>query len=76
MSGIISDVENSIVLRRVIVLVKNFGSDPGVCRKLVLKFKVSYRIVNVFLYDRYVLRNVEGFQVSQSFKVSLIFLFS
>lgn len=47
------------------VMVKNYISTPGVCKKIAPKFKGPYRVDKVLPNDRYLIRDVEGFQLSQ-----------
>ena len=47
------------------VMVRNFESTPGVSKKLIPRFKGPYRILKVLRNDRYVLCDVENFQVTQ-----------
>lgn len=48
------------------VMVRNFNSHPGPSRKLLPKFKGPYRVSKVFCNDRYLLKNIEGFQQSHT----------
>lgn len=48
------------------VMVKNFDSTPGVPQKLIPRFKGPYQIDRVLRNDRYVLKDVEGFQLTQT----------
>jgi len=48
------------------VMVKNFDNTPGVAQKLIPRFKGSYQIDRVLRNDRYVLRDVKGFQLTQT----------
>lgn len=47
------------------VMVKNYISNPGACKKIAPKFKGPYRVCKILPNDRYILRDVEGFQLSQ-----------
>ena len=47
------------------VMVKNFDSTPGVARKLIPSFKGPYEIDKKLRNDRYLLKDIAGFQVSQ-----------
>lgn len=48
------------------VMVKNFDSTAGVARKLIPKNKGPYIIAKVLRNDRFLLKDVEGFQVSRN----------
>lgn len=47
------------------VMVKNFDSTPGVSPKLIPRFKGPYQVERELRNDRYVLADVEGFQLTQ-----------
>lgn len=47
------------------VMVKNYDSTPDAPQKLIPRFKGSYQVDRVLRNDRYVLKDVEGFQLSQ-----------
>jgi hypothetical protein len=48
------------------VMVKNFDSTAGVARKLIPKNKGPYVIAKILRNDRFLLKDVEGFQVSRN----------
>lgn len=48
------------------VMIKNFDNSPGVSQKLVPKFKGPYEIDRVLRNDRYIIKDVEGFQLSRT----------
>jgi len=47
------------------VVIKNFVSSPGACKKVIPKFKGPYVIIKVLPNDRYLIKDVEGFQLTQ-----------
>lgn len=47
-------------------MVKNFDSTPGVSQKLIPRFKGPYQVERVLRNNRYVLKDVEGFQLTQT----------
>lgn len=47
------------------VMIKNFDSAPGVAKKLIPSFKGPYEIDKELRNDRYLLKDIAGFQVSQ-----------
>ncbi|KAL0104006.1 hypothetical protein PUN28_016996 [Cardiocondyla obscurior] len=47
------------------VMVKNFDSTPGISPKLIPRYKGPYQVDRVLRNDRYVLKDVEGFQLTQ-----------
>lgn len=47
------------------VMVKNYDSTPGAPKKLIPRFKGPYEIKKVLRNDRYVLRDIENFQLTQ-----------
>ena len=46
-------------------MIRNFDSTPGVSKKLIPQFKGPYKIIERLENDRYVLGDIEGFQISQ-----------
>jgi len=48
------------------VMIKNFDSNTGVCKKLIPKFRGPYEIKKVLKNDRYLLEDVENFQQSRN----------
>lgn len=48
------------------VMIKNFDNSPGVSAKMIPKFKGPYQVERVLQNDRYVLKDVDGFQLSQT----------
>jgi len=48
------------------VMIRNFTNSPGTSQKLVPKFKGPYQIDRVLRNDRYIIKDVEGFQLSQT----------
>lgn len=48
------------------VMVKNFDSTPGISQKLIPRFKGPYQVERVLRNNRYVLKDVEGFQLTQT----------
>jgi len=46
-------------------MVKNIDTTPGVNKKHIPKFKGPYEIKVVLPNDRYVVKDIEGFQVTQ-----------
>jgi len=48
------------------VMVKNFDSTAGISRKLIPKCKGPYVISKVLRNDRFLLKDVEGFQISRN----------
>ena len=47
------------------VVIKNYDSTPGVPKKIIPRWKGPYEIDRVLRNDRYVLKDVENFQVTQ-----------
>lgn len=47
------------------VEIRNVQTTPGVNKKLLPKFKGPYVIRKVLDYDRYVITDVDGFQLTQ-----------
>lgn len=47
------------------VVVKNFISQPGACRKIAPRFKGPYQVIKILPNDRYLLKDVTGFQLTQ-----------
>lgn len=47
------------------VMIRNYDSTPGAPQKLIPRFKGPYQIDRVLRNDHYVLKDVEGFQLSQ-----------
>jgi len=47
------------------VVVKNFDSTVGAPRKLITKYKGPYEIAKVLDNDRYCIKDVDGFQLTQ-----------
>ena len=47
------------------VMIRNFDSTAGVTHKLIPKFKGPYQIIKELRNDRYVVADVEGFQITQ-----------
>ena len=48
------------------VMVKNFDSSVGVARKLIPKSKGPYMIAKVLRNDRFLLKDIDGFQLSRN----------
>lgn len=48
------------------VIVKNFDRTAGVARKLIPKTKGAYEIFKVLKNDRYILKDVDGFQLARN----------
>ena len=48
------------------VMIRNFDNSPGVSQKMIPKFKGPHQIDRILRNDRYVLKDVEGFQLSQT----------
>ena len=48
-----------------LVAIKNFDSTPGVAHKLIPRFKGPYKIIKELRNNRYVVADLEGFQLSQ-----------
>lgn len=47
------------------IMIKNFDATPGVSHKLVPRYKGPYQIVKALRNDRYIIADIEGFQISQ-----------
>lgn len=47
------------------VMIRNFDSSPGVSHKLIPQFRGPYEVVKVLRNNRYVVADVDGFQVTQ-----------
>ena len=47
------------------VMIKNFDTTVGVSKKLIPRYKGPYEVVKVLRNDRYVLQDIENFQVTQ-----------
>jgi hypothetical protein len=47
------------------VIIKNIDTTPGVNKKLIPKFKGPYVVKKVLDFDRYVVSDVDGFQVTR-----------
>jgi len=48
------------------VMIRNFDSTLGVSPKLIPRFKGPYQVDRVLRNDRYIIRDVEGFQLTQT----------
>ncbi|KAF0752311.1 Retrotransposable element Tf2 protein type 1 [Aphis craccivora] len=48
-----------------LVMIKNIDTTPGFSKKHIPKFKGPYKIKKSLSNDRYVITDVEGFQVTQ-----------
>lgn len=48
------------------VMIRNFDNSPGVSTKMIPKFKGPYQVDRVLRNDRYVIKDIEGFQLSQT----------
>lgn len=46
------------------VMIRNIDNTPGINRKLIPKFKGPYMIKKVLDNDRYIVTDIEGFQLS------------
>lgn len=47
------------------IMIKNVDTTPGVCKKHIPKFKGPYEIKTVLPNDRYVIQDIQGFQITQ-----------
>lgn len=47
------------------VMIKNYDSTQGVSKKLIPKMKGPYVVTSILNHDRYIVEDVEGFQVSR-----------
>jgi len=47
------------------VMVRNVDTTPNTCKKLIPKFKGPYKILKILPNDRYVVADIEGYQVTQ-----------
>jgi len=47
------------------VMIRNVDVTPGVNKKLTPKFKGPYIVKEVLDYDRYVVKDIDGFQLTQ-----------
>jgi len=47
------------------VMVRNVDTTPGICKKLLPKFKGPYKISKILPHDRYVISDIEGHQVTR-----------
>jgi len=47
------------------VMIKNVDTTPNICKKLLSKFKGLYKISKILPHDRYVISDIEGYQVTQ-----------
>lgn len=48
------------------VMIRNFVTQPGVTTKLIPRYKGPYEVIKVLRNDRYILSDIEGFQISQT----------
>lgn len=48
------------------IMVKNFDSTPGSSQKLIPRYKGPYQIERVLRNDRYILKDINGFQLTQT----------
>jgi len=48
------------------VMTRNFDNTPGVSLKLIPRFKGPYQVDRVLRNDRYVIKDTEGFQLTQT----------
>lgn len=48
-----------------LVMVRNFESTPGVSQKLIPAFRGPYQVMKRFRNDRYLVADIDGFQVTQ-----------
>lgn len=46
-------------------MIRNYDCTPGVSPKLIPRFKGPYQVDRVLRNDCYILKDVEGFQLSQ-----------
>lgn len=46
-------------------MIKNFNSTTGMSSKLLPKFKGPYEVTKIFNNDRYLIKDIEGFQRTQ-----------
>ena len=46
-------------------MIKNIDVTPGINKKLLLKYKSPYEINEVLDFDRYVIADMDGFQLTQ-----------
>jgi hypothetical protein len=48
------------------VMIKNFDNSPDVSQKMISRFKGPYQVDRVLRNDRYVIKDIEGSQLSQT----------
>jgi len=48
-----------------LVMIKDFDTHVGICKKLIPKFKGPYKIPKTLRNDRYVIKDADGFQQSR-----------
>lgn len=48
------------------IMIRNFDNSPGTSQKMIPKFKGPYQVDRILRNDRYVIKDVEGFQLSQT----------
>lgn len=48
-----------------LVMIKNFDTHVGICKKLVPKYKGPYKVAKVLRNDRYCIEDTDGFQQSR-----------
>jgi len=48
------------------VMIRNIDNTPGVNKKFIPKYKRSYVIKKILDHDRYIITDIEGFQLSQT----------
>lgn len=47
------------------VMIKNIDTTPGINKKLIPRYKGPYVIKTVLDHDRYIVSDIDGFQLSQ-----------
>jgi len=47
------------------IIVKNFDVTPNVNKKLIPRFRGPYEVKKVLVHDRYLISDIEGFQITQ-----------